>query len=542
MKKIILSILMATLSLSLIVLTACGNPAGNSGTPQIKVLPTATEIISAREKVNNENEQGYDFTVNFSGEISALGFSGNVSANYDGQYRYNKTSGETTFKRTTSGLLLNDSTAYVFTQGSHKIKLVLEDDGSVKKTSVLHSDEEELLMINKPLVAIIDALRANNLSNIKENNDANESEYEYSLKINIESSNSIINKALGVIGKLGTNISFKDVEFTNPVGGITLYFNLENEKLTDFKFGAQISFPIKAVDVTFDFYYEQKSSNVVINVPTTVDLITNANSISSEVNVIKNSILDYKDDEDFSLDLVAKNDFDPAWNITATVDKFTSRLYKNTVEEDVWFNNSFVYKAHDEEDGAEAYKYTIGNLNNDEQSVHIVSRKSKNTVEKIEGVSIDERFDYLTSAILNNLTSVDCIRKTTNGTKTTYKLYVNDLTAISLQDNILDLINTNPSESVIMVNNNFNTQSYIVEDAEFIIEMENGKVTKISCETEIKYEPTGGTYTEYNVTLKNQLELEINKNIEKASKYESPDKDSALAGFAGLIAAKYYIL
>ena len=66
----------------------------------------------------------------------------------------------------------------------------------------------------------------------------------------------------------------------------------------------------------------------------------------------------------------------------ATVDKYTGRLYKNTIEENVWFNHSYVYKAHHEEDGAETYKYTVGNIQ--DGSVHLVSRKGKNDITPVE--------------------------------------------------------------------------------------------------------------------------------------------------------------
>lgn len=56
----------------------------------------------------------------------------------------------------------------------------------------------------------------------------------------------------------------------------------------------------------------------------------------------------------YSIDVSAINDFDPGWNITATVDKYIARMYKNTTDDGrIDFNHSFVYKAHTDEDGKE---------------------------------------------------------------------------------------------------------------------------------------------------------------------------------------------
>ena len=96
-------------------------------------------------------------------------------------------------------------------------------------------------------------------------------------------------------------------------------------------------------------------------------------------------MLALKDSDAYSLDVSAVNDFDPSWRISATVDKYNARLYKNTDGTEVYFNHSYEYKAHHETDGAETYKYTLGNVIGDEAGVYIVSRKGSNNVSPAEG-------------------------------------------------------------------------------------------------------------------------------------------------------------
>ena len=56
------------------------------------------------------------------------------------------------------------------------------------------------------------------------------------------------------------------------------------------------------------------------------------------------------------------------------------------------------------------------------------------------------------------------------------------------------------------------------------ITMENGVLTEIKALTELKYAPTGGEFTDYNITLTNTLEFLINDKLSKAEKYEAPGK------------------
>ena len=110
-------------------------------------------------------------------------------------------------------------------------------------------------------------------------------------------------------------------------------------------------------------------------------MIIDKSAITTELNKIGGAVAAVKASSSYSLDMKAENELDPAWNKLATVDSYTGRLYKNTVEDKVNFNHSYKYKAHHEEDGGEAYEYAIGNMQNGD--VYLASYKGKNTYTKV---------------------------------------------------------------------------------------------------------------------------------------------------------------
>ena len=77
-------------------------------------------------------------------------------------------------------------------------------------------------MINMPIVSLIDSLKAENLTNIK----TSDSDYKFQANLTIHDDNPLIQKLIGIIAKQGTSISVKGMSFTNPVGGVIMYFNL----------------------------------------------------------------------------------------------------------------------------------------------------------------------------------------------------------------------------------------------------------------------------------------------------------------------------
>ena len=88
------------------------------------VMPSAKLLVSARALAKNDNVQNYDFYLNLAGTVDALGITQTANANYDGKYRYNQDTGAIKFWRQTSGVLLVDSTEYIYTQNDAKVNVV----------------------------------------------------------------------------------------------------------------------------------------------------------------------------------------------------------------------------------------------------------------------------------------------------------------------------------------------------------------------------------------------------------------------------------
>ena len=503
-----------------------GSQSGGSQTP-VDTKPTAAKVVAARNQAEEAERQAYDFTLNFSGDVSALGFSKGLDGNYDCQYRYNKTTNELTFKRVTSGALLYDSTEYLYSVGDNTVNLNINEKGEVKKLSVVPEEDKEITMVNLPFVKIVDALEEDNIGTIQE---LSSGKYGYETTLTLGENNALVNKALGLIGKFGLNMSV--VGATGK--GMKMQFNYqEGQPLNDFKFELSVEVPLKKIaKAEISISYEQKSSNAQISLPSADGFITQRNEIESELNTINDALLRLKQDESYSLDLLAKNEFDPSAFKLATVDSYTARMYKNTVDEKVVFNHSYTYKAHHEEDGAESYKYTVGNLQ--DGTVHEVSRKGSNVDTPLTDVTADTQFDYLVSPFIQSAANVDCIKKETEDGVTRFHIYINKNKTVGVQNRILDIVNSNDAEGVVDVNNYFNNEAYTVRESELVVEMSEGNILSVSYNTELKYTPTGGEFTDYNVTLNNRLELKINDKLTDAQEYEAPKKALATLGFGGL--------
>ncbi len=504
--------------------------------------PTAETVVAARQRAVSGDKTEYDFKLNMSGTVDLYGVSQTANGNYDGKYRYDKSEGNLKFERTTSGLLLYDSTEYVYNSGSTKIKVVLNEDGKVKKTAVVPQDEEELNLINLPFTALVDALDEENLENISE---VKSGKYKFKANIRLSADNQALDKILSTIGKMGTSLEMGDVIFTNPVSGLTLYFNLGSDmKLNDFELGAEIQFPVKGVPVKMALTYSQEGNDAGVEIPSIDGLIVDKQEINRELAAISGALATLKMDGAYSLDLTAKNEFDPGWNVTATTDSYRSRMYKNTYDLDgvkfVAFNNSYEYKTHHEEDGAETYKYTIGNIQ--DGSVHRISRKGANEAKVLSNVTVNARFDYLTTPFKVTGSGVDCLKKESKNGSTLYYVYLNTANTLSVKNKVADFINSNDADGVVKVDNFFNDDNYLVQDAIMVVEMQAGKIVGMEMSTKIKYNPTEGDFIENKITLTDTLTLKVNDKLSDAKEYEAPkDVDTKLLSL-GLNNFKFYIL
>lgn len=543
-KTVFMSILAVAMCIFLCAcLVACGEKGGS--TPQVKKpsvepekLPTANELVTARTNAKNANEQNYDFYLNLAGTIDALGITETANANYDGKYRFNSSTGDLKFRRQTSGILLVDSTEYIYAQNDSKIKIVANEKGEVKKSAVLPKEDEGLDLINIPFVALVNGLKEENISKIEL---SGKTDYKYVATLALQSSNNAVSGLLGKLEKLGTQVNLNGVSFTNPMG-VKLFFNLDDtQKLVDFKMSADISFPVKSVSATIKLTYSQKENDSKITIPSTQGLIVGKDAIKSEMNVIDKAIEDLKNSSAYSIDLEARNEFDPAWNINATVDKYIARMYKNTDSEigRVDFNHSFAYKAHTDTDDKDTFKFTVGNVKTGE--VYRISRKGTNTNTLLDGISADERFDYLTSIAKADYSGVDCIKKAEKDGSVFYYIYLDKTATYNVQKNITDVINSNPTDNVTDVQNYFNEDNRI-DEAEMVVEIKDGALVAIDITTQLRYCPTGGEYTERNIVLTNTISLVVNDKLSAAQDYVAPDALSTTLGHYGLNNAKFYIL
>lgn len=504
------------------------------------LVPNSSVLASGIQSAKNKTTKNYDFTVTFSGTATVVGYSGNLDAVYDGKYRYNSETDELRFKRTTSGILLKDGTEYIYTNGDSRLKVAMDSDNVIKKISVTPQEDDELNMINLPYVKIIESLSADNLENV--GLDTSLSGYRFSANMKISTSFAPINLLLGKVAKMGTNLSIKNVTFTNPQGGVKLYFNLTDDgQLAGYTFTLNISFPVKGVPIALALEYSQKDSASTISLPNVKGYISDSAAIASKVITINNAINAVKTSSAYSLDMTAKNVFDAGWNHLAVVDQYISRMYKNTNDERVDFNHSFVYKSHTEEDGQESFQYTVGNTIN--EGIYEISRKGSNTQTALPGVTADDRFAIHVQNVLLDADKIDFIeeKRNTDGS-TTYIVFLKDSATTALQSNICDLINGNGYDGVMPVENYFDEDSYSIESGDYFITIKDGKMVSCEMETVLRYIPTGGEYSDAVVTLKNRIELLVDEKLDKAREYIAPKKVDTTLGNYGLNNSKYYIL
>ncbi|MDE6189823.1 MAG: hypothetical protein K2G37_06025, partial [Clostridia bacterium] len=432
-----------------------------------------------------------------------------------------------------------NSTCYLFTAGDSQIKATM-DGNTVKKISVELPEEQDITMVNLPVVKIVNSVGANNITNIAKSSYAS---YDYSCKLSAGNSTLVYSALSKVFEKLGTGVSFKGITFAENTSALD--FNIKDGKLDDFRLAFKLQIDVKLTKVVIDVVYTQKGNSTAISLPNANDFLYKNADVQAEVNTINTAIEDLKDDAVYSLDLIASNEFDPGWNKTAIVDKYTSRMYKNTIDDVAWFNHSYVYKAHSETAGKETYKYTLGNVNGsdeDNQGAWLISRKGTNTQTQVQGVTADTQFDFLTAMVKQQASEIDCIKKQTVGATTTYTLYLGKVATQSVQKKIINMINTNEYDEVIAVDNYYNTEN-VVKDASIQVVITNGKISSIVCDTEICYTPTGGDYTEYNITLNNTIKLNVNAKYDNARAYEPPTKVKGTLGWGkNLNDSEYYIL
>lgn len=371
--------------------------------------PTAEQVVLARQNTVNQDKNYFDYRYKLEGQLQMLGIEGSVNGIYTGQYRENKATGDFGFKRTTEGALLLDSVKYVYGKGNQLVTLKMDSDGSVKKVYVETVDEQNETFVHKPIEQFVNGISKEEIENISVSSDI--PGYKYKAMLKLTSKNVYVQNILKAVSNLGTTVSLKGVEIPNLANGIQLYFNYgKGGYIDEFFVSINITVPIKMAKASITLSYEQQGATDVLQIPQDSGFMIEDADINTAVQDFNNAMLSLKTSDAYSIDVAASNDFDPSWKIAATVDKYAARLYKNTVNSDIYFNHSYTYKAHHEDDGAETYKYTLGNVIGDDAGVYLVSRKGKNTVTLVDGTyTADTQFDYLSSMVIIDADNVDCI-------------------------------------------------------------------------------------------------------------------------------------
>lgn len=498
--------------------TKPGTTTPEDPTKPTDTMPTAAQVAAAIKAQSESAAQNYDFKLQLSGNINVgLIVTPDAHAIYDGSYRYDPATQTLLFKRTTSGILLYDSTEYIKATGDQTVTVKTDTKNNVKKVAIEAKDD--LNLINTPFVNLVSSLEAKNITDISRNGTSG-----YKAKLSLSANNNLLNLICTALGKMDLSLSLKGVTFTNPVNGLGFEFTMSNNAITGYTLTADVSVPVSTTTVNLNLRYEQTNSTAAIVLPSYASLIIEKSDIADTVNEISSLLTNIKDDAAYSLDVNAVNEMDPAWNKLATKDSYEARFYKNTQKDNtVAFNKSYEYHSHHDEDGRETYKYTVGNVT--DGSVYLVTQKMLNkTSEKLaDTITADSQFDELTALFDIAAADVDCIKSEVKQTTTTYTVYLSDAAVKNLSDDIVALLNTNDADGVIDVNNYIGSD-YTIKDASFTIVVNSGKLTSMEFESEIRYNPTEGEYVEYNITLNNELTLDINKELDKAEDYKTPSK------------------
>ena len=513
---------------------------GSTRTEKIdSLIPTSTVVADGIATSKNATTQNYDFDITLTGNVSIMGFSGSASGVYSGKYRYDQTTGALKFMRETSGKLLFDAREYIYNKGDSRVTINTDTSDNIKKIAVVQN-EDELNMLNKPFISIVQALESRNIGTVTKNASG---KYRFKAAMSFASDSLPVRLLLNKVAKMGSSLSIKDVNFNNPQGGVDLDFNVTDAGvLADFTYSFHVDFPVAGQRVTVTITYAQRANNNDFTVPNLEGYLTSASAIGSEVTAINSAITAVRNSATYSVDMSAVNDFDAGWNKLAVVDKYIARIYKNTNDDRIDFNHSYYYKSHTEEDGSEAFKYTIGNVVEDNK-VYEISRRGSNTQTELNGVSANDRFDLLMAFASLESDSIDFLKKSTDANGiTTYKVFFKNNLTISLQKDIIALLNSNTSDGVVPVENYLDEDAFEIVSGEYTIAIKDGKLLTCNLDVELRYTPTDGDYSDRIVTLKNSVGIKINEKLDKASEYVAPNQVNTRLLSLGLNNSKYYIL
>lgn len=455
MKKIFIlsSILCATL-----LLAGCGEATSvsnsNSGsTPSsASISPDSSETSSieststsvglnakeafekARANAVEARQFEYDFSLN-----AKLKYGDAISwspADVSGTTYFNADAGETTYlqERTSSGLLLIDTTTYTYNVGTTYIKI--EEDG--KDFSVTDSEtiDSGYNFEAKTFGALLNFLNADKLESVKETNG------EFELTIKPASSKSVIGSIVKYIDcvKIVDAIS----SITEDKWGVGLSLSataeIQNEKMVNFTFTFSITYSDFSIEFAYSQTYTKIGSGVSIVVPTFSNAITNKTDLTSAINTTKSALTASKQSDvsyyDYSLKTMVDHGISKGNPLGLAVNSTsagkTIRKIQNNI---VYFNNRLEldsdYKNNDQyPNDVSDYERYRARINDGENSVYdcedVVGPFNNYTkLESYNNSAIDDYYMLLPDSFLS-LDYINIGRIVTNndGSKT-YKFGVN---------------------------------------------------------------------------------------------------------------------
>lgn len=493
--------------------------------------PSKEEVVVARSAAAAESVQTYDFTFNFSGTV----FGVSATGLYEGKYRNNKNTGELKFERTTSGALLKDSSVCINQTGSNKIRYNLNKDKSLKSIKAGPQSADDIKMVNMPFVALVDAVKSTNINAVVKSEDPN---YQYKTTLSLNPNHEKFAQVFDLFTSINAVADVASISITDIVNGLNLYFSITDGKMYNFSLKTNINIGIKGVPVTLTVAYSQRYNNQAIQMPSTAGFITKAADIATEVSAINTMISELKASPSYSIDLIAKNDFDPGFTKKSIVDRYRARMFKNTNEGRVDFNHSYRVQAHTDEAGKEKFRYTIGNITEAEGGVNVflIDRTpATNKAYAKDSLTADTEFDMLFASVAINASEIDCIKKSTANGITTYKFFMTKEKTLSVQDTIADMIDNVTTDqeqyTVLGVNNYLSTDTNVL-DAEYSIQVKDGKLIAIDVVTKLSYAPSGGEYTDRKITLNNNINMVVNSPdfASKLTDYKAPKSSGNFVG------------
>ena len=433
---------------SAMLLVGCNESSGGGGGGGIAEDPLLT-VQKAKRQTTGLTSYQYDFDLSAKIKFkSAVSFS---PANYSGTTYVNTANETTQFfqKRELSGLLVIDSTNYVYNTGTDLIKISADED---KDFSVInHETVDSVYDFDKYNFGyILKSLNDDGFVKVNKQGD----KYNLSLKPNFSQ-----DSMLATLNQIDSKIILKALNaYTKAEWGI--YFNVntwvtlnsDHSYLETFHFDASVV--IKDVfEIGFEFNQTfTKYSNVQISLPQFANTIVDESQVKTELNNIKTIVESAKAESTSYYDYDVKTTVDHGVSKTnplgLAVNSRTKGVAKRQISgNDIFFNNRLLvdsdYKNSDQLGSlVKDYDSYRARLNNSNKDVYDVEdpKIGFNKYTLLEGYNEDEIDNYymLPSTSIFTYDNIKVVKKTTD--KKSNTVYKFGLSTEGVQ-NLLDFYN-----------------------------------------------------------------------------------------------------